>query len=61
MATGAAAGFRLGEVTGVAVDVQDHVAGGVLDYGIGIGIGVVEEPEHFGIGFVGGCGLGGSN
>ena len=43
------------------MDVEDHVACGVHDLGIGVGGGIVEEPEHFGEGFLGGVGLCGSD
>ena len=45
MTTSAAAGSRFGEVGGVAVYVEDHVAGGVLYCGNGVRGGVVEKPE----------------
>jgi hypothetical protein len=36
-ATGATSGFCFGEVRGVAVDVDVHVAGSVADSGVGMG------------------------
>ena len=45
MVTGAAAGTGCGKVRGVVVDVYNHVSGGVLNGGIRVGIGVVEEPQ----------------
>jgi hypothetical protein len=38
---GVASGFGFGEVRGVAVDVEVHVAGGVADSGVGMGGGIV--------------------
>ena len=43
VASDAASRFGLGLVQGVAVDVEDHVAGGVADGGIWVGGAVVEE------------------
>ena len=45
MATGAAAGTGCVKVRGVAVDVYNHVSGGVLNGGVRVGIAVVEEPQ----------------
>ena len=45
--TGSAAGFCLGEVGGIAVACQDHVACMVGDDGVGVGGGVVQELLHF--------------
>ena len=42
MPTSAAAGSRLGELGGVAVYVEDHVAGGVTYRGVEVHCGVVE-------------------
>ena len=42
MTTSAAAGSRFGEVGGVSVYVEYHVAGGVLYLGIGVRGSVVE-------------------
>ena len=42
--TSAAAGSRFGEVGGVAVYVEDHVTGGVPYRGVGVSVGVVEQP-----------------
>ena len=54
MATGAASGTGRGKVRGVAVDVYNHVTGGVSNGGVGVGIGVVEEPQGFIVGFFSG-------
>ena len=43
MAAGSAASFRLREIGGVAVDVQNHATGMVSDFGIRMGCAVVEE------------------
>ncbi len=61
MAADAAASFGHRYIGCVAIDVEDHVACGVHDLGIGVGGGIVEEPEHFGEGFLGGVGLCGSD
>ena len=42
MPTSAAAGLRFGEVGGVAVYVEYHVAGGVAYCGVGVRGGIVE-------------------
>ena len=42
--TSTAAGLRFGEVGGVAVNVEDHVTGGIPDCSIGVRDGVVEQP-----------------
>ena len=42
MVTRAAAGFRLGEVRGVTVDVQDHVAGGIANGRVRVSGGIVD-------------------
>ena len=44
VSTSAAAGLRFGEVGGVAVNVEDHVTGGIPDCSIGVRDGVVEQP-----------------
>ena len=40
----AAVGSRFGEVGGVAVNVEDHVTGGVPNRGVGVRDGVAEQP-----------------
>ena len=45
MATVAASDAGRGKVRGVAMTVWNHVAGGVPNGGVGVGIGVVEEPQ----------------
>ena len=52
MTTSAAAGSRFGEVGGVAVYVEDYVAGGVSYHGVGVRGGVVEYPEGVGVRFL---------
>ena len=44
VSTSAAAGLRFGEVGDVAVNVEDHVTGGIPDRGVGVRGGVVEQP-----------------
>ena len=44
VSTSAAAGSRFGEVGGVAVNVEDHVTGGIPDGGTGVRGGVIEQP-----------------
>ena len=51
MATGAAAGTGCGKIIGVAMDVKYHVAGGVSNGGIRVGIDVVEDPQGCIVGF----------
>ena len=58
VAARAAAGFRLGEVQGVTVDVQYHVAGGVANGRFWVSGGIVEQPQGFVVCFVGALGLG---
>ena len=53
-ATGAAVVTGSGEVRGIAVDVYNHVTGGVSNGGIGVGIGVVEETQGCIVGLFGG-------
>ena len=43
VSTRAAAGSRFGEVGGVAVNVEDHVTGGIPDGGVGVRGGVIEK------------------
>ena len=57
MANGTATGTGCGKVRGVAVDIYNHVAGGVSNGGVRVGIGVVEEPQGFIVGFFGGLRL----
>ena len=47
-----AAGSRFGEVGGVAVYAEDHVAGRESYWGVGVRGGVVEYPEGVGVGFL---------
>ena len=44
MSTSAAAGSSFREVGGVAVNVEDHVTGGVPYRGVGVSDGIVEQP-----------------
>ena len=46
MAPNAAASFGLGQIRGVAMDVEDRVAGSVTEDGIRMGRGVIEEATH---------------
>ena len=57
MATGAAAGTGCRKVRGVAVEIWNHVAGGVSNGGVTVGIGVVEEPQSCIVGLFGGLRL----
>ncbi len=57
VASSATACFGFGEVRRVAVDVQYHVAGGISNGGMGIGVGIVEEPHGFVVCFVRSLGL----
>ena len=61
MSARATAGFRIGEVQGVTVDVQDCVAGTVANGCIQVTGGIVEKPQGFVVCFVGALGLGCSN
>ena len=45
MPTGAASGMGRGKVQDVAVDVDNHFTCVVLNGGVGIGIGIIEEPQ----------------
>ena len=45
MATGAASCAGCGKVRGVAVDVENHVTCGAPNGGVGIGIGIIEDPQ----------------
>ena len=47
MATGSASGFCLGEVGGITVACQDHIACVVSDDGVGVGSGVVQKLLYF--------------
>ena len=62
MAAGAASGFGLGEIQGITMDMQDHVAGIIPDGRIMIGRGVFEEPNDLVVSLIGGssflCGNG---
>ena len=44
VSTSAAAGTRFGGLVGVAVNVEDHVTGGITDCGVGVCGGVIEQP-----------------
>ena len=57
MAAGAASGFGLGEIQGITMDMQDHVAGIIPDGRIMIGRGVFEEPNDLVVGLLGGSSL----
>ena len=46
MALDADASFGLGQIRGVAMDVEDHVAGSVTEDGIGMGRGIIEEASE---------------
>ena len=61
MSARATAGFRLGEVRGVTVDVQDHVAGGVANGRVRVSGSIVDQLQGFVLCFVGSLGLGCSN
>ena len=52
------AGFWLGEVRGVTVDMQDHVAGGVANGCVWVRGCIIEQPQGFVICFVSALGLG---
>ena len=43
VSTSADTGSRFGEVGGVAVNVEDHVAGGIPDRGVGVRGDVIEQ------------------
>ena len=58
MSDGAAAGFWMGEVRGVTVDMQDHVTGGVANGRVRVSDSIVEQPQGFVMCFVGSLGLG---
>ena len=57
MATGAALCAWCRKVQGVAVDVYNHVTCSVPNGGVGIGIGIFEEPQGCIVGFFGGLRL----
>ena len=57
MATGAAAGLSFIQVTGVAVDFENHIASGVLEDGVGQGGEVIQELVDGEIGSFGGFAL----
>ena len=48
--------FRIGEVRGVTLDMQDHVAGGVVNGRVQVSGGIVEQPQGFVVCFF--CALG---
>ena len=50
MSISAAAGTRFGEVGGVAVNVEDHVTGGITDCGVGVRGGIIKQPQDVGVG-----------
>ena len=52
VSTSAAAGSRFGEVGGVAVNVEDHVTGGITDFGVGVRFGVIKQPQGIVIGLL---------
>ena len=54
----ATAGFRLGDVRDITVDVQDHVADGVANGRVWVRGGIIEQLQGFVICFVGDLGLG---
>ena len=54
----AAACFWIGEVGGVTVDVQDHVAGRVANGRVRVRGSIIEQPQGLVIYFVGDLGLG---
>ena len=58
MSTRSTTGFWLGEVQGVTVDVQDHVAGGVENVRVRVRGGIIEQPQDFIICSVDALGLG---
>ena len=58
MSARAAAGFWLGEVGDVTVDMQGNVSGGVADGRVRVRGGIIEQPQGFVICFVGALGLG---
>ena len=58
VAARAAAGFRIGEVRGLTVDVQDHVAGGVANVRVRMNGGIVDQQQGFVVCFVSALGLG---
>ena len=57
MATGAASCAGFGKVQGVAVDVDNHVTCSVPNGGVGIVIGIIEEPQGCVVGLFGGLRL----
>ena len=58
MSARAAAGFWLGEVGDVTVDVQGNVSGGVADGRVRVRGGIIEQPQDFIICSVDALGLG---
>ena len=50
VSTGVATGSRFGEVGGVAVNVEDHVTGGITDCDVRLCGGVIKQPQGFGVG-----------
>ena len=54
MASGAFSGFGIGEIRGVTMDMQYHVAGRIADGHIRIGRVVVEDPNDLVVGLLGG-------
>ena len=51
VSTSAAEGSRFGEVGGVAVNVEDHVTGGIIYCGVGVRGGLIKQPQGVGVGF----------
>ena len=52
MSSGVAAGLRFGEVRGVTVDVEDHIACRVTYLGVRVCGGVVQQPKGVGVCFL---------
>ena len=50
VSTSAAAGTRFGEVGGVAVNVEDHDTGGIMDCGVRVRGGLIKQPQGVGVG-----------
>ena len=50
VSTSAIAGSRFGEVGGIAVNVEDHVTGGITDCGVMVHGRVVKQPQGVNIG-----------
>ena len=50
VSTSAAAGTRFGEVGGVTVNVEYHVTGGIMDFGVGVSGRVIKQQQVVGVG-----------